>query len=515
MKILVLTLALFYYIGLGAQNSKLWQEYKDAFESGAEAKLPNFSFAGYKYSEVAIPNVKGKVFNVLEYGADKSGKLSSKKAIQKAIADAEANGSGIIYFPKGRYLINSEKDDTSIIQVSSSDIVFRGEGSAQDGTVLFFEKDLPPTDPNKLWSVPSAIQVKAKGGDELLTTITGSTKRETFAIEVENATKIKTGDWVVLQVENNDKELIEYDLQPKVPEKEWTSILTKGVVFNERHQVKSVAGNEIIFYEPIHYDINPKYGWELYSYGHIENIGFENILFEGNWTAPFEHHKDAQHDGGWSIITIGRAVNSWVKDCGFKNVSRAVVFSQSAYCTALNNTVEGNYGHSAISAGGGSTGILIAKNIDLAGQWHTFGVQGGSTTGTVIWRCQFPKHTCFESHASQPRCTLFDKVEGGFFLGRGGGARQNLPNHGRYLVLWNFKELDEAESDFEFWSRKTWFWKIVPPIVVGFHGSGTTFKQSDVDVVESLGTPVKPESLWEAQLELRLGKLPDWIKSYK
>lgn len=100
-------------------------------------------------------------------------------------------------------------------------------------------------------------------------------------------------------------------------------------------------------------------------------------------------------------------------------------------------------------------------------------------------------------------------------LGRAGGARQNLPNHGRYLVLWNYKETDEPESNFEFWSTKTWYWKIVPPIIVGFHGAGTTFKKDEVQILESLGTPVKPESLFEEQLKLRLGKLPDWITDLK
>ncbi|MCU4157148.1 DUF4955 domain-containing protein [Carboxylicivirga sp. A043] len=78
-----------------------------------------------------------------------------------------------------------------------------------------------------------------------------------------------------------------------------------------------------------------------------------------------------------------------------------------------------------------------------------------------------------------------------------------------------FKELDEAETNFEFWSSKTWFWKIIPPVVIGFHGAGTTFDESQVKVLESLGKPVEPESLYEAQLQLRLGYLPKWIEELK
>lgn len=497
-----------------AQESKLWDEYQKAQKNGTQHKLPNFSFAGYKYSEVPIPTVTHKVFNVLDFGANSKGKISSKQAIKKAIEAAEANGSGIVFFPKGKYLINGDGDDLKPIEISKSNIVFRGEGDSNNGTILFFEKDPPPADPKKMWTVPHAIKVHPGTRDKKITSVTKDAKRETFTIQVEDAKGISPGDWVILKVENNAPDLIEYDLQPLTPEPEWKSILNNGVKVNERHQVKTVRNNTVTFYEPIHYDVQAKHNWEILSFGHLENIGFENILFQGNWTIPFKHHKNAQHDSGWSILSIGRSVNSWVKDCTFKNVSVAASFGQSAYCTALNNKITGNYGHSAISAGGGSTGILIAKTDDQAGQWHTCGVQGGSTSGTVIWRCKYPSYTCFESHASQPRSTLFDKVEGGFFLGRGGGAKQNLPNHGRYLVLWNFKETDEAEENFEFWSTKTWFWKIVPPIIVGFHGSGTTFKMSDVDVLESLGIPVKQESLFESQLELRLGYLPEWIKAY-
>jgi len=496
-----------------AQQSAVWDNFVNAKKNGTEAILPDFSYAGYKYSEVEIPHLNFKIFDVTKYGAKPNDKRSDKKAIKKAIAAATKNGQGIVYFPKGKYYINTKKDDQSIIRISSSKIIFRGED--EKNTVLFFDKDLPPTDPTKLWTCPSAIKVSTVGNDKSLTTITSNSKRETRSIQVANASKIKKGDWLILKVKNNSKDLIAYDVQPLIPEPEWKSILDKGVIVNERHQVASVKGKTITFLEPIHYDIQAKHKWKVYSFAHVNHVGFENITFEGNWLKKFKHHRSAQDDGGWSILSISKAVNSWIKDCTFKNVNNSAGFSSSAACTALNITIEGNLGHSSIHAGGGSTGILLANINDKAGMHHAAGVGGGSTTGTVIWRSKHPAHTSFESHASQPRCTLFDNVEGGFFLGRAGGARQNLPNHGRYLVLWNYNETDTAEQNFEFWSTTTWFWKIVPPIIVGFHGSGTTFKEDEVQIIESLGTPVKPASLFEEQLKLRLGSLPLWLEKYK
>jgi len=74
---------------------------------------------------------------------------------------------------------------------------------------------------------------------------------------------------------------------------------------------------------------------------------------------------------------------------------------------------------------------------------------------------------------------------------------------------------DEPQNNFNFISKDTWFWKIVPPIIVGFHGSGTTFNKEEVHLLESTGAPVEPESLFEAQLKLCLGYLPKWISTLK
>lgn len=495
-----------------SQQSTVWEDFKNAKKNNTEAILPDFSYAGYKYSEVEIPELDFKIYDVTSFGAIPNDTKSDKDAIKIAITAASENGEGIIFFPKGKYLINTKGDDQSIIKIQSSKIIFRGEGV--NNTILFFDKDLPPTDPKKLWSCPSAINVSSNKQDKLITKVVSDAKRETHSIEVEDASNLNKGDWVILKVQNNSQDLIAYDIHPLVPEPKWISILEDGVEVNERHQVSRVEGNTVIFVEPIHYDVRAKHDWSLTTFEHVNHVGFENIAFEGNWLKEFVHHRSAQDDGGWSILQISDAVDSWIKDCSFKNVNNGVSFSSSAACTALNLSIDGKIGHSAIHAQG-STGILFAKINDMAGMHHSIGVGGGSNVASVIWRSKYPSHTCFESHSSQPRCTLFDNVEGGFMKGRGGGAVKNLPTHGRYLVLWNYKETDAPESNFDFIDKDTQYWRIVPPIIVGFHGSGTTFNKDEVQIIESLGTPVKPISLFEEQLKLRLGELPQWLINIK
>lgn len=497
------------------QTSPTWENFVTAKKNGTEAILPDFSYAGYKYSEVEIPNVTYKTFDVTDFGAVPSDTKSDKEAIKKAIAAAIKNKKGIVFFPKGTYHINTDSDDQSQIIIKSSNIIFRGEGDSENGSILHFMNDLPPKDPKKMYSCPSAIQTSSGGSDRLLTEVTSNAKRETFQLKVKNPSKLKKGDWIILKLINNDKKLVQADNAPLEVEDAWKTIINKGVQVNERHQIASIKGKTITFFEPIHYNVEKKHGWQIYSYAHSEGLGFENMRFEGNWNKEFVHHRSAEDDSGWGILKISRAVNSWVRNCTFKNVTNPLGFSQAAYSTAINITIEGNIGHSSVDAGGGSTGILIAKVNDKAGMHHAVGVGGGSTSATVIWRSKYPAHTSFESHASQPRCTLFDNIEGGFFAGRAGGARQNLPNHGRYLVLWNYKQTSPATNDFRFVATDSWYWRIVPPIIVGFHGEPTTFNKNEVQIAESIGNPVQPESLFEEQLKLRLGKLPNWIQKHQ
>ena len=52
-------------------------------------------------------------------------------------------------------------------------------------------------------------------------------------------------------------------------------------------------------------------------------------------------------------------------------------------------------------------------------------------------------------------------------------------------------------------------------MIVGFHGDGLNFLQEQVRLDEGHGMPVEPESLYEAQLEKRLGFVPGWLKALK
>jgi hypothetical protein len=498
---------------MAGQESQIWNQFKQQRIESQESCLPDFSYAGYQRGESSFPDVEHEVFDVTDFGAIPNDSKSDKLAIQKAVAAAVKKKSGIVFFPKGRFLVNEDSDEPTSIVINGSHIVFRGSGSGPGGTEIFMKNHLPAKDPKKLWTVPYMFQFVGKGKESLITEVVQNAKAGDKSLVVKEAVRIQAGDWVVLRVKNNAPDLIESEMCGCEVDKAWTSILNKGVYVNEYHQVKSVDGNVVSFWEPVLKTIDKAHEWQVFSCSHYEEVGVEDIAFIGNWHDDFVHHKDYIHDGGFSIVKFSRLTNSWINRCRFTDVNRAVNVGLSANVSVLNCKVTGIPGHSSLSSNA-STRVLIGNCVDSSSQWHAPGVAGPSI-GTVIWRVSYNEDTSFESHASQPRATLFDCVEGGFFSGRAGGARQNLPNHMEYLVLWNYKELGEADENFEFWSSKTWFWKILPPFVIGFHGVGTTFNESQIKVLESLGKPVEPESLYEAQLKLRLGALPQWVNSIK
>lgn len=491
-----------------AQNeAKIFTDYKKD-----SSILPDFSYVGYHQGEKNIPSNKDyKIFNVTDFGAIADDTISDKKAIQKAITAANKNGSGIVFFPKGRFLVNEMNDEPNKIISKGSSIIFRGSGSGQGGTELFMKNYLPPADPTKMWTVPPLFLFTSGGTDKLIGTVTEDAKIGSFNLTLNTTEGLKSGDWIILKLLNNSPALIKEELGSNEVSPNWTYIVNKGIDVKVFYQIKKIEKNTISLTTPISYKINPKYKWEVSKFANSQEVGIEDIAFVGNWKEKFIHHRSWKDDSGFTILNFSRLTNSWLKDCRFTDCSVAAIVAQSANVSVINCKITGNGGHEAITSNG-STNVLIAKCTDEASQWHSFGSSHGAMN-TVIWNCVYPSTTCFESHASQPRNTLLDQVEGGLMKNRGGGAIENMPNHMQGLVMWNYKQTNEAIQNFEFWPTTDVYWKIPKPILVGFQSNGTTFNLDQLGHSESLEKKVEPASLYEAQLKLRLKKIPEWLEA--
>ncbi len=528
-----------------------WQKFVNNADDNV---LLDFSYAGYHHGtelpvderdvNVLAKKLGYKVYNVCDYGAIPDDGKSDRKALEdiiNKIGRGKPNAKAIIYFPEGEYILHSKDDNTTnaetgkvtsnTLNLVMGHVIIKGAG--RDKTFLTMEDPMLPTDPKVMYSSPKMISIRHNGGkDNLqLAKVTGSAKKGDMSIEVDDVSQLKVGDWVKLTQLNNDKKVIEEELKPYKLQSSMTTLINKGVHVVDRHQIKAIDGKRVIFEEPIMHAVNPAYGWDIKTYAHYEEVGVEDLTFKGKAKNNFHHHAGWQDDGAYKPLDFMRQVNSWVRRVDYVSISECMTFSECANCLFLDSEISGNRGHSSVrmqySARGfigkvwdHSNGYLnddknFTEYKENLGQYHACGISKQSI-GNVIWQCHWGDDSCFESHATQPRASLFDQCCGGFMQFRMGGDKKELPNHMDDLTMWNFNCLATNPNDpvpFNWWiyNESTGWYKTLPPTFVGFHGKNVNFKEDEMKLNENQGKEVLPGSLYEAQLSRRLGSTPQWL----
>lgn len=537
-----------------------WQKFVNNAEDNV---LLDFSYAGYHHgTELPIDekdvNVLAQklgytLYNVCEYGAIPNDGKSDREALEKIIEkicgrnkttgklNAKPKAKAIIYFHEGEYILHT-KDDNAIdpktnelasytLNLVMGHVIIKGAG--RDKTFLLMEDPMLPTNPATLYSSPKMISIRHNGGKDniLLATVTGSAKKGDMSIEVDDVSQLKVGDWVKLTLLNNDQKVIEEELKPYALQESMTTLINKGVHVVDRHQIKAIDGKRVIFDEPIMHAVNPAYGWEIKTYAHYEEVGVEDLTFKGKAKDNFHHHAGWEDDGAYKPLDFMRQVNSWVRRVDYVSISECMTFSECANCLFLDSEISGNRGHSSVRMQYSARGFIgkvwdhsdgyLDKDTKFTvrkenlGQYHACGISKQSI-GNVIWQCHWGDDSCFESHATQPRASLFDQCCGGFMQFRMGGDINQLPNHLDDLTMWNFNCLAINPNDpvpFNWWVKNTWngWYKTLPPTLVGFHGKNVSFKEDEMKLNENQGKEVLPGSLYEAQLTRRLGSTPQWL----
>lgn len=499
-----------------------------------------------------------KVYNVEDYGANGNDEISDRPALIKILKEAMKcteqsadNGkslryyiggnvaNSIIYFPVGKYILRGGDvaETVETLRLTMGNIIFKGAGRNKT-TIEMAEKNNPAT--SDMWSTPNLIEFKHNSDLKELTAVTGDAEKGTFSIEVASTSGIKAGDWVCVSLKNNDPALVAEELAPHSLSSSWTELKDNGLQIYDYHQVKQVSGNTLTFYEPIMRKIEAKWGWKVNQYPHYENVGVEDLTFLGHSKDDFRHHGSADDDGAFKPIQMIRLTNSWMRRVNFESVSEAHSFVSCANVSAYDIEISGNRGHSAIRSQASSR-VFIGKVYDHsdgkvatdsgghnlgdymegAGQYHGCGVSKQSM-GAVIWNVRWGDDSCFESHATQPRATLIDICQGGFVAWREGGDEAQLPNHLNDLTIWNMTatrvKCDNGwNNKWIWWDDNNQWWKNLPPVIVGWSGETVSFDTSEnqIKYFESLNAPVSPNSLYEAQLKLRLGYVPAWLNALK
>lgn len=526
--------------------------FNDFANSDPDNILLDFSYAGYGHGETAPPDVYTlgyKVYDVTDYGAVADDGKSDREAFMNCLEAAlgssfqkkngyhlitKSRANSIIYFPEGEFILHDSADDytengqtfSRSIQISAGNIVLKGAGRGK--TKLVMKDPNRPTDEDILYSSPSMLVFKHNSGLSKITDVTSNAAKGAYSVEVASVSGLSEGEWVCLTMKNNDEACVADELNPYEVQSWMEDIIKNGVQIYDYHQIASIEGNTVTFREPLMHEVDLKYtsftgssyNWRIDKYPHYENVGIEDITFVGYAAEDFVHHKNWEHDGAYKPLTMTRLADSWVRRVGFTSVSEALSVTRSANVSVYDVEIDGNRGHASIRSQQSSR-VFIGAVRDMSsdvsgktGQFHGAGVSKPSM-GAVLWRNEYGNDSSFESHSTQPRATLIDCCHGGWLKGRQGGDEKQAPNHLADLTIWNYRSESTASGDFAFWSHTSYWWQLMPPIIVGFHGKPTSFDQSQVRLDYSNGTSVTPESLYEAQLMLRLGAVPAWLNELK
>lgn len=537
------------------------------FVLGAEDNLLlDFSYAGYKHGEESAPdgkawgfkeeNIRNYMTEGSDYARDALNKILEKYDLNKL--SGNSNAKVLIYFPEGDYILHNNSDNTKdpdkttgdkdelenntshSIDIFGGNVIIKGAG--RDKTRLIMETPNLPNS-NAMYSSPVMISIRRNAwlpGDGEVgknSDVTADAKKGTYSIEVANPEIFSVGEYVCLYLHDNNPELVAKELLPYQWESTMTNIAETGVQVEDYHLITEKNGNKITFKEPIMHEVESQYNWMLKKYFYYENVGIEDLTFVGNAKADFGHHDDWEDDGAYKPLNFMRLVNSWIRRVDFENISEAASIISSANVSVYDVNILGNRGHAAIRSQGSSR-VFIGKVTDRttgpladspntvtegAGQYHACGVSKPSM-GAVIWNVYWGDDACFEAHATQPRATLIDMCKGGFVQSRQGGDADQVPNHLNDLTIWNMYSTNTklngngnlpANGEFDWWRDGWKYWKILPPVIVGFHGEPVNFVDSQVKLDENNGVKVLPESLYEAQLEKRLGHVPAWLLELK
>ena len=468
---------------------EVWKNY--SANADTEHSLPDFSKAGYAMGERPLPEVAGPVFDVTasRFGAVPDDLKDDTLAIQAAINAAQENGGGVVYLPKGRYDI---RKDPSLpgLRISTSNIVIRGAGQHQDGTVLHLVSPAPAGNIRRLGTVP-ATQAARSGavlaimGSEkhnYLTDITQDLKRGKAVVSVADSSLLKAGQLVVVSLTDP---LI--DSTSPAPEKAAIAAeLTKPYkLLAEQQDTFGKAAREYTWIVQIseiidrhtvrlsktaRFDHLQSYKGKIMSFHGVQDVGIENLRLESAWPGNYRHHKPYTDKNGevvrtakeqdylWNGIWLSSAANGWVKNVTFNNLTQGIIASFVADSTFDKLSFIGQDGHAGITMGK-SNDLLVSGvhffaplvhpvtltmmssgNVVTDSETHYDGRNAFSETDAVL-----------DFHGLFPFENLFDTLRG--FYVCPGGDMSVLPHGGVRNVFWNIVAPEkmscytEAESD--------------------------------------------------------------------
>jgi len=420
--------------------------------------IQDFSYAGYRRGEVAIPDVGGPVRDVTAapYSADATGKLDATAAIQAAINDAGQIGGGVVYLPAGTFLLSVAPEASEALLISQPGVVLRGAGRER---TFLVNTTFDPMRGKAVIRVKGPDGVRFNASSSIQTPLSSDLLHATTHIPVRDAALFSPGDTVIIR---NDitPEWVEEQREPG-----WSGYEKKigGIVYRRAVLAVDRKANVIMVDAPVRYALRlrdrarvlrlaarplAEVGLEDFSVGNVQHPGL-------TWEI---RDTDTPGTSGYVVSGSGFIALEQVRDCWVRRVSSFAP--------------EGNTSTAHLLSGGlqmrNATHVTI-KEVSLRrpqygsrGQGYMFSIFPAQETLLVRCEARFSRHGFSFGTPGSSGNVLHDCVdaETGNATGATGGYRTNGfgSDHHMWFSHANLTDICTAED--------SWFEAIYRPYAI-------------------------------------------------
>ncbi|MGV3706433.1 MAG: DUF6298 domain-containing protein [Arcticibacter sp.] len=299
-------------------------------------RIPDFSYAGYKAGERAIPNAPVKVVVPVKSG-DATNRIQSAIDYVSSLQPDKNGIRGAVLLQNGLYEVLGS------LKISTSGVVLRGSGMDEKGTVL-----LGAGKSRETLITVAGLQGRRKAEGIKLADIYHPVN--TRELTLSGSHKFKAGQTIVVH-RPSTKNWIEalgtahfgggltsLGWKPGDKDLEWDRMIVE------------VKGNKLILDAPITTALDPLFGGghvSAYTWaGRIAETGVENMLMRSEFDAA--NKKDEDHR--WMAVTLDNVLDAWVRQVKFEHFAGSAV---QILPSAKRITVEDCISRSPVSEIGG------------------------------------------------------------------------------------------------------------------------------------------------------------------
>ena len=472
-----------------------YQDGRLTYPADAERnRIPDFSYAGYRYGQVPLPKV-AEVMRLEPAPGDNTARIQMALDAVGARPLDEHGLRGALVLAPGRYEV------AGTLRVKNAGVVLRGSGDGADptkDTILVATGDVP----HQRTVVIAGNEMRGwPEGTPRTNVVTPFVQVGAMTFDVESAAGLAVGDPVVIRHPSSQAWIDALGGGGVVTSAPWTPG-SRDIIYHRI--IRGIAGNTVTLDAPLFNHLDRKLTQAHLAKAtnpYIGQVGVEHLRIDIQ-TAGGEDENHA-----WRGLSFRGAIDSWAVKVTVLHFGWAGLEANGAIRITMDDS-------SAIEPVGIRTGgrfynfsmeglaqLVLVRNCFAADGRHSLVGSGASTTsGNVFYRCRMTNGGAVEGgHRQWTQAMLYDNVvetasstillinRGDFGTSHGWGCAHS--------VIWNFNSRMTAQK---------------PPTAQNYAISsqgqkgGTPPFPGPEGAYELRGPGLSPASLYEAQLCDRL-----------